>query len=134
MMEFKPRSVRLVVPRKRYGPEALKAGALAVGAAAQVFLDRKGTSFVVDIVVDGKTTRAKLRALAGEFLNECLSHLYRQEVVAFYGKLTAAALAPTLAGVFAPLPADPLEELEPQVKLDREAETAALLDEAGRLA
>lgn len=133
MMEFSASSVRLRLPRKRYGPEAIKAGALVVGKGAQVSLARAGADFLVEVSVEGKATRAALRALAGEFLNECLSHLYRQKVVAFNGSLSAAALAPALARVFAPPRADPLEELEPQVKADRRDDAEALLEEARRL-
>lgn len=129
-MEITATSARLKLPRSRYAPESLNAGALAVGRAAKVFLDRKGADFVVELVCEEKTSRAALRALAGIFLNECLSHQYRQKVIAFHAKLTAAALAPVFSRVFEPLPADPLEELEPQVRLDRDGETNALLGEA----
>jgi hypothetical protein len=46
--------------------------------------------------------------------------------------LVAAVAGRLLAKGFPPSPADPLEQLEPQVRLDRAEETAALLDRARR--
>lgn len=104
-----------------YSSEALAAGALALGARAQVFVDETKLAFAVEVVPE---------SLAGEFLNEALNYEYRQRVVAANAPLTRAVLSPLLAKGFPAVPADPLEELEPQVKIDRARDLEELLKTA----
>lgn len=113
-----------------YGAESLAAGALALGTRAQVFVAETKTAFSVEIVAAGAASPAQLRALGGEFLNEALNHEYRQRVVQFNAPLTQAILAPMFAKGFPEVPADPLEELEPQVKADRLQDVEELMAQA----
>ena len=117
-----------------YGAEALAAGALALGARAQVFVDETKTTFSIEI--RPAATRMKegdLLSLGGEFLNEALNHEYRQRVVAANAPLTQAVFAPLFAKGFPEVPADPLEELEPTVKADRARDVEELLAQARRM-
>lgn len=116
--------------RPLYGAESLAAGALALGARAQVFVEETKAAFLVEIVPAGGASAAESRALGGEFLNEALSHEYRQRVVRENAPLTQAVLSPLLAKGFPAVPADPLEELEPQVKADRAKDLEELLAQA----
>lgn len=113
-----------------YGAEALAAGALALGTRAQVFVDEKKSSFSVEIVPAARLLPADLLALGGDFLNEALNHEYRQRIILANAPLTRAVLAPLFAKGFPAVPADPLEELEPQVKADRARELEELLAQA----
>lgn len=113
-----------------YGAEALAAGALALGVRAQVFVDETKAAFAVEIVPAVASTPAQLLALGGEFLNEVLNHEYRQRVVHANAPLTRAVFAPLFAKGFPAVPADPLEELEPQVKADRARDLEELLAQA----
>ena len=72
--------------------------------------------------------------MLGEFLNEALSHALRQAALKDEKPLIAAVTGRLLEKGFPAAPADPLEQLEPQVSLDRSEETAALLDRARGLA
>lgn len=123
-------AVVLTLGKPLYGAEALAAGALALGTRAQVFADEKRTSFSVEIKPASALPAARLLALAGEFLNEALNHEYRQRVVQANAPLTQAVFAPLFAKGFPEVPADPLEELEPQVKADRARDLAELLARA----
>jgi len=113
-----------------YGAEALAAGALALGKRAQVFVGETKSVFSVEIVPASRLTPAALLALGGEFLNEALNHEYRQRVIQANAPLTRAVLAPLFAKGFPAVPADPLEELEPQVKADRVRDVEELLAQA----
>ncbi len=113
-----------------YGAESLAAGALALGARAQVYVDEAKSAFSVEIVPAGKPSPEELLALGGEFLNETLNHEYRQRVVRENAPLTQAVFAPLFAKGFPAVPADPLEELEPQVKADRAKDVEELLAQA----
>ncbi|MDP3540850.1 MAG: hypothetical protein Q8T11_00120 [Elusimicrobiota bacterium] len=116
--------------RPPYGAEALAAGALALGTRAQVFVDETKKAFSVEIRPAAALPASGLLALAGEFLNEALNHEYRQRVVQANAPLTQAVFAPLFAKGFPAVPADPLEELEPQVKADRARELEELLERA----
>lgn len=113
-----------------YGAEGLAAGALALGARAQVFVDETKTAFTVEIKPEGKLPEAQLLALGGEFLNEVLNHEYRQRVIRSNSPLTQAVFAPLFAKGFPAVPEDPLEELEPTVKADRARDLEELLAQA----
>lgn len=113
-----------------YGAEALAAGALALGTRAQVFVGETKAAFSVEIRPASPLPAPALLALAGEFLNEALNHEYRQRVVQANAPLTQAVFAPLFAKGFPAVPADPLEELEPQVKSDRARDLEELLAQA----
>jgi hypothetical protein len=122
--------MKFTLGRPLYSAESLAAGALALGTRAQVFVGETKSSFSVEIKPAAKTSPAGMLALGGEFLNEALNHEYRQRVVRANAPLTQAVLAPLFAKGFPAVPADPLEELEPQVKADRARELAELLETA----
>ncbi len=124
------RAVRFKLGKPLYGAQSLAAGALALGTSASVFVDETKTAFSVDIVAAGAATPAQLQALGGEFLNEALNFEYRQRVVSFNAPLTQAILSPLFAKGFPAMPADPLEELEPQVKADRLKDVEELMTQA----
>ena len=120
----------VVLTRSLYSRESLAAAALVVGERAAVFLSRTRSDFEATLVPSRPASRRRLRALAGEFLNEALSHGYRAEVAAFHRALSAPVMARLLAEGFPETRTDPLEEMEPQVKADRREETERLLDAA----
>jgi len=123
-------SVVLKLGRPPYGAEGLAAGALALGTRAQVFVDESRTAYAVEIKPAAKASASGLLALGGEFLNAALNHEYRQRVVRAGAPLTQSVLSPLFAKGFPEVPADPLEELEPQVKADRARDLAELLARA----
>lgn len=111
-------------PRKVYEREDLEAAALRLSGRAEASLKSVAGHFLVEV---------KPAALAGEFCNAALNHLHRRRVVAFHAPLTFAALSRLLAESFPDPRRDPLEELEPQVREDREREIASLLETARAL-
>lgn len=115
----------LTLTQRSYSMEDLRAGALLLGNRARVLLKRRAGRYRVFL-----TARQGVRTLAGEFLNEALSHRYRQRVIRFNREFSQALLAQRRARAFPPPGPDPLEEMEPQVRIDREAETAELLSRA----
>lgn len=123
--------IRLAKPL--YGAESLGAGALRLGRRAKVYLVEKKGEFSVEIAPAEPLAPEALRALAGEFLNEALSHEYRQRVVQAHAPLSQAVLGPLFAKGFPAVPADPLEELEPQVRADRQRDLEDLLAQARKL-
>ena len=132
MIRVSAKEARLALPKKLYPRESLQAGALALSGRCEVYLEAEGARWLVTLRA-AKAGAAGLRAAAGEFLNEALSHAYRQNVVRFHGGITSPVLGRLFETAFpAPRP-DPLEELEPQVGRDREAETQALLAKAKEL-
>lgn len=133
MMRVCRGEVELALPRRLYPRESLQAAALAVSGRCEVYLEQKGPKWLVTLRGAEKSDAAALRRAAGEFLNEALSHAYRQSVVRFHGPLTSPVLGRLIETAFpAPRP-DPLEELEPQVGRDRLAETQALLAAAQKM-
>lgn len=122
--------MKLRLGRPLYSAESLAAGALALGTRAQVFVTESKTAFSVEIEPAAKASPAGLLALEGEFLNAALNHEYRQRVVRANAPLSQAVFAPLFAKGFPAVPADPLEELEPQVKADRARDLAELLAQA----
>ena len=123
-------AVRIKLGKPLFGAEGLAAGALALGTRAQVFVDEGKTVFSIEIRPADALSSAESLALGGEFLNEVLNHEYRQRVVRANAPLTQAVFAPLFARGFPAVPADPLEELEPQVKADRAREVSDLLEQA----
>lgn len=123
-------AVHLKLGKPLYGAEGLAAGALALGTRARVFVGETKTAFSVEIKPAAKASPEKILALGGEFLNEALNHEYRQRVVRANASLTQAVFAPLFAKGFPAVPADPLEELEPQVKADRARDLAELMAQA----
>lgn len=124
---------RLSLPAQTYSRESLQAGALALSGRAQVLLSEEGSTFEVEIRPASRAAPDALRRLAGEFLNEALSHEYRQKVIRFHEELSGAALGRLFARCFPAMPQDPLEQLEPQVKIDRDKDTRDLLEAARRM-
>lgn len=129
-MKLSKGSCLVALGKPLYGAEGLAAGALALGTRAQVFVDEGRTAFSVEIRPAKPLPSAALLALGGEFLNEVLNHEYRQRVVAANAPLTQAVFSPLFAKGFPATPADPLEELEPQVKADRTRDVEELLSQA----
>lgn len=132
-MRISKGAVVLTLGKPLYGAEGLAAGALALGTRAQVFVDEGRSAFSIEIRPAAKASPEKLLALGGEFLNEALNHEYRQRVVRANAPLTQAVFAPLFAKGFPAVPADPLEELEPQVKADRAKDVGDLLAQAREL-
>lgn len=132
MMRLSGGSVRLSFDKAAYPRESLEAAALFLGEGVRVFLEESGRRRLV-VIRPGKVSARKLRALAGAFADAALNHAYRQRVVRFHGNLSAALLSPLFERGFKAVPADPLEQLEPQVLRDRTRDTEALLEEARRL-
>lgn len=123
------RAARASVPKSVYPRAALAGAALALGRRARVGLAADGRRWRVEVAAEGRGDAA---ALLGEFLNEALSRSRRLARLKTDGPLAAAVAARLLEKGFPAAPADPLEQLEPQVRLDRAEETASLLDRARR--
>jgi hypothetical protein len=117
---------RASLPKSVYPRAALAAAALALGGRARVTLAPDGARWKVALEADGRDADA----LLGELLNEALSHALRQALLKEERALVAAVVGRLLEKGFPPAPADPLEQLEPQVRLDRAEETSALLERA----
>lgn len=122
-------AARASVPKSVYPRASLAAAALALGRRASVGLSGDGKRWRVEVASEG---RADTAALLGELLNEALSHARRQARLKDVKPFAAAVVARLLANGFPPAPADPLEQLEPQVARDRAEETSALLGRARR--
>ena len=118
---------RAGVPKSVYPRASLTAAALTLGRRARIGLAADGSRWRVEVSVDGRGDAA---ALLGEFLNEALSHALRQSALKESKTFVAAVAGRLLAKGFPAAPADPLEQLEPQVRLDRAEETSVLLDRA----
>jgi hypothetical protein len=122
---------RASVPKSVYPRASLAAAAIVLGRRARAGLSGDGKRWRVEVAAEGRGDSA---ALLGELLNEALSHARRQARLKEAKPFAAAVVARLLANGFPPAPADPLEQLEPQVRVDRAEETAALLGRARRLA
>jgi hypothetical protein len=118
------------LPKSVYPRAALAAAALALGRRARVSLAPDGTRWRVALRAKDKDDGD---ALLGEYLNEALSQARRRARLREVRPFAAAVVARLLARGFVAAPVDPLEQLEPQVRLDRAEETAALLERARRL-
>lgn len=124
-------AARASVPKSVYPKASLAAAALALGRRARVGLSGEKARWRVEVRPEG---RGDAEALLGELLNEALSHARRQARLKEAKPFAAAVVGRLLGKGFPPAPADPLEQLEPQVRLDRAEETSGLLDRARRLA
>ena len=133
MISVRGRRAVLRLSKAIYPAESLRAAALAVGSGARIFLREGRGSFEVEILPAGAAPKSELLRLAGEFLNEALSHLYRQKVIRERRETSAAVLSRLFAEGFPAMPPDPLEQLEPQVRADRERDTEELLASARRI-
>jgi len=125
------RPASATIPKSVYPRASLAAAALTLGRRARVGLAAEGRRWRVEVSAEGRGDAA---ALLGELLNEALSHSLRAAALKAEKPLAAAVAGRMLARGFPAAPADPLEQLEPQVRLDRAEEAAALLDRARRAA
>lgn len=114
----------LDLPVALYRRESLVAAARALGERAAARIARAGARWKVTV---SPTERE------GDFLNEALSHEYRQRVLRARGTLSAAVLGRAIERGFAAVAEDPLEMLEPRVREERAAELAGLLAAAREL-
>lgn len=130
MIRILARRALLEFSKADYPLESLQAAAQGLGDGVEVHLEEKGRLRLVEIRLARPSAAGRLPALAGGFADAALNHAYRQRVVRFHGPRSAAVLARLFARGFTPVPADPLEQLEPQVRLDRARDAQALLDEA----
>ena len=117
----------LKLPRPLYTQEAIEAAARALIGGIEVNLGVSRGFFEIQITADDP------KGAAGIFLNEALSHVYRQRVIRFSSPLTGPVLSRALDRCFPPPGEDPLEMLEPTVREDRTKDAAALLDAAKRM-
>ena len=129
MMTIKKDRAALRLDPSVYSKESLLAAAGALAGRARVFLGKAGGELVVEVRAEkpARSSKGVLLALAGEVLNEALSHQYRQQVIRFNRAASAGVLARAFSSGLHGLAPDPLEELEPQVRLDRQRETEGLL-------
>ena len=125
------RTARAALPKTLYPRASLAAAALILGRRARVGLASEGRRWRLEVEAEG---RGDAHALLGELLNEALSHFLRQRALKDAKPLIAAVAGRLLEKGFPSAPADPLEQLEPQVRLDRAEETSDLLDRARRQA
>lgn len=129
MIRVKKGRACLSLAKAWYARADLEAAALALGPRARVYVTAGRAAFAIEIEAPSRSGgRRRLGELAGEFVNEALNHAYRQKVMAFHAGLARPVLGGLLARGFPAMPEDPLEMLEPQVRLDRERETAQLLE------
>ena len=118
------------LPRSLYPRESLAAAAAALGARARVGLGPDGKArWKISVEAEGRGGAALCLA---EILNEALSHARRQSRLRAERAGTAVIVLRLLSKGFPSSPADPLEQLEPSVRLDRAEETTALLEAARR--
>ena len=122
------------VPSSLYPQESLVAAAHALGERAAVGLGEDGKRWLLEVTPGPAAAGADAEALLGELLNEALSHARRQERLRENRAEAAAVVARLLEKGFPGGRADPLEELEPQVRLDRAEEAKKLLAAAKGLA
>lgn len=133
MIAVRAKEVSLKLGAESYSREDLEAAAGVLDAETAVFLKERSSGFEVILRRPEKTPRARLFSLAGSFLNEALSHAYRQKVVHFNRNTTQPFLAAVFKKGFPTVPPDPLERLEPQVKEDRARELEGLLEAARKM-
>jgi hypothetical protein len=114
--------MKLKLSKKFYSRESLQAAAQVLAETTKVYLETGKGHFAVEI--EGPWEQA------GLFLNEALNHSYRQALIRFGRGLSGALVARSLANGFPEPRPDPLEQLEPQVGIDRREEADALMDDA----
>ena len=120
-------SARASVPKSLYSKTALAAAAIALGQRARVSLSARGPRWIIEVSAEGRNPADLLLA---QFLNEALSQNRRQAQLKQARPFAAAIISRLLTNGFVRPPADPLEELEPQVRADRIEETAQLMQRA----
>lgn len=121
------RAARASLPKALYPRASLAAAALALGERARASLGSRGRRWTLELEAAG---RGDAEALLGELLNEALAHARRQALLKEERALVGAVVGRLLAKGFPAAEPDPLEQLEPQVRRDRDEETAALLARA----
>ncbi len=115
------------LPRSLYRRADLAAAADWLGGRVQARLLSRGQRWHLSILTDaGLDARAAL----AEMLNEALLRGLREMRLKEVGPLAAAVAGRMLDHGFPSDPADPLEEMEPQVRADRRRETQALIERA----
>lgn len=115
------------LPRSAYPRESLQAAAAALSARARVGLAPEGKRWRLSIEPLG---RGDAGLLLGELLNEALSHERRQARLRQVRAAAGAVAMRLLEKGFPSQAPDPLEQLEPQVRLDRVEETEGLIERA----
>lgn len=119
------------VPRGLYRREHLAAAAARLDGRASARLGADGRRWRLELEAEG---RGDAEALLGELLNEALLLGLRAARLREAGPLAAAVAGRLLESGFPAAPADPLEQMEPQVREDRARETEELLAKARRRA
>ncbi len=120
----------LRLSRLHYKKESLEAAALSLSAVADVYLESRPKEYSVTLELKGRKNPAAARLAAGEFLNEALNHAYRQDVIRAHQEFTGPALSLVFDRGFPSPRPDPLEELEPQVALDRAEDARRIFEQA----
>ncbi len=118
------------LPKSVYPEESLAVAAIVLGRRARIELSAKGKRWL--IAVGANSSAASPDALLGEFLNEALSHARRQARLKKFKPFVSIIAGRLLSKGFLAVPADPLEQLEPQVRFDRNQEIEALISAAGK--
>lgn len=131
-MKVSPGGAVLKFPRLYYKKENLEAAAMSVSVSADVYLESGPKEFIVTLELKGRKGAAAARSAAGEFLNEALNHAYRQEVIRAHHEFTEPGMSLVFERGFPSPRPDPLEQLEPQVALDRAEDARRILEQAER--
>ncbi len=103
---------------------------MSLSAVADVYLEARPKEFVVTLELKGRKGAPAARSAAGEFLSEALNHAYRQDVIRAQQEFTGPALSLVFERGFPSPRPDPLEQLEPQVALDRAEDAHRILQQA----
>jgi len=115
------------VPRRFYPRAALAAAAFALDGRAAVSLGADGRRWRLEVESAGREDAFQLLGL---LLNDALLRTLRAARLREAGALAAAVAGRILEKGFPPAPADPLEQMEPQVREDRAREISELLARA----
>ena len=130
MIRFLSDKVILKLSAAFYSRESLQAATQVLDSWIHVSLSRGAGSYEAILYHPARVPRHVQMAVVGTFLNEALSHQYRQKVVRFNRALTQPVLAQVFKKKFIAASPDPVAELEPQIAEDRRRETAQLLEAA----
>lgn len=118
------------LPQSLYRRQDLAAAAAAFSGRAEIRLRGEGRRWRLEAqAVDG----VDARLLLADFLNEALLRGLRSARLREAGALAAAVAGRLLERGFPSEPADPLEQMEPQVRADRARDAEALLERARSL-
>lgn len=132
MIAAKKNRVRLRLPGSIYRKESIAAGACVLGEKAKVFFGKKGTDWEIELHFTKLTCPSDRTRLVGEFLNEALGRNFRQQVIRFNRPISKIILS-RLWRAFETMPPDPLEQMEPQIQIDRQEETSKLMEAARQM-